>query len=261
MAELPSGTVTFLFTDVEGSTQLQHRLGDRYGDVISEHRRLLRQAFMQHGGSEVDTQGDAFLFAFPSARGAVEGAVAGARSLEDHPWPRGVKVRVRMGLHTGEPSVGDEGYHGLDVVRGARICSAAHGGQILISESTRAQLDAPVDGVRTVDLGDHMLKDFEQRERLHQLVVDGLPDDFPPLRTVKPDDWFETRVKRFEESIKEQVLRSMEEGAATGTVKVPKGAIKLGVAGAAVGLTVAFLSLAFVAAVIVGLVFLVRALV
>jgi class 3 adenylate cyclase len=260
MAELPSGTVTFLFTDVEGSTQLQHKLGGRYGDVISEHRRLLRQSFTHAGGSEVDTQGDAFLFAFPTAGGAVAGAVAGARALEDHTWPRNVKVRVRMGLHTGEPSVGEEGYHGLDVVRGARICSAAHGGQILISESTRAQLGA-LEGVRTVDLGDHMLKDFEPRERLHQLVVDGLPGEFPPLLTAKPDDWFETRVKRFEESIKEQVLRSMEEGAATGTVTMPKGAMKLAVAGTAVGLAVALLSLAFVAAVILGIVLLVRALV
>src|SRR5262249_53676834 len=154
--------------------------------VISEHRQLLREAFTRAGGAEVDTQGDAFLFAFPSARGAVEGAVTGARALEGHAWPGGAKVRVRMGLHTGEPSVGDEGYHGLDVVRGARICSAAHGGQILISESTRSRLGDQLDGVRTLDLGDHMLKDFKQRERLHQLVVDGLPDDFPPLRTAKP---------------------------------------------------------------------------
>ena len=140
MATLPGGTVTFLFTDVEGSTRLLQELGDAYGEVVRDHRRLLREHLGAKGGTEVDTQGDAFFYSFPRARDAVAGAVASQRALAEHEWPGGAQVRVRMGLHTGEPSVGEEGYLGLDVVRAARICSAGHGSQILLSETTRALL-------------------------------------------------------------------------------------------------------------------------
>jgi class 3 adenylate cyclase len=137
---LPGGTVTFLFTDIEGSTRLLQQLGDDYGQVVADHRRLLREVFQAAGGSEVDTQGDAFFYSFPRARDAVRAAVDGQRALAEHEWPGGAEVLVRMGLHTGEPTVGEEGYVGLDVVRAARICSAGHGGQILLSETTRALL-------------------------------------------------------------------------------------------------------------------------
>jgi len=134
----PAGTVTFVFTDIEGSTRLLQELGDEYGDVARDHRRIVREAFGARGGSEVDTQGDAFFFSFPRARDAVAAVVDAQRALAAHKWPRAKDVRVRIGLHTGEPTLGDEGYVGMDVVRAARICSAGHGGQILLSETTRA---------------------------------------------------------------------------------------------------------------------------
>jgi predicted ATPase/class 3 adenylate cyclase len=168
---LPSGTVTFLFTDVEGSTRLLQEHGDGYAELLAEHRRALREAFARHDGVEVDTQGDAFFVAFPRAAGAVAAAADARRALEPGP------IRVRMGLHTGEPQVTDEGYVGIDVHRAARIASSAHGGQILVSETTRRLLepDAPVR-----DLGEHRLKDLVGAERLFQLG-DG---EFPPLRTL-----------------------------------------------------------------------------
>ncbi len=133
----PTGTVTMLFTDVEGSTRLLKQLGERYGGMLAEHRRLLRGAVAAHGGREMDTQGDAFFVAFPRARNAVDAAVEAQRALAAQAWPDGVECRVRMGLHTGEPAVGEEGYHGMGVHRGARICAAGHGGQILLSNTTR----------------------------------------------------------------------------------------------------------------------------
>ena len=169
---LPGGTVTFLFTDIEGSTRLLQELGDDYGQVVADHRRLLREVFQAAGGNEVDTQGDAFFYSFPRARDAVRAAVDGQRALAAHEWPRGAEVRVRMGLHTGEPTVGEEGYVGLDVVRAARICSAGHGGQILLSETTRALLgnDLP-EGVSVRDLGRQHLKDI-QYEHVYELALD-----------------------------------------------------------------------------------------
>ncbi len=137
MAELPSGTVTFLFTDVEGSTRLLKQLRERYGQVLAEHRRILRAAFAEYRGREMDTQGDAFFVAFARARDAAGAAVAAQRALAAHTWPEDAVCRVRMGLHTGEPAVGEEGYHGMGVHRGARICAAGHGGQILLSNTTR----------------------------------------------------------------------------------------------------------------------------
>jgi class 3 adenylate cyclase len=183
MTEIPTGTVTLLFTDIEGSTRLLQRLGDRYVEVLAEHRRLLRAAFAQFQGREVDTEGDAFFVAFAKASHAVAAAVAGQRALAGHPWPDGKTVRVRMGIHTGEPTMVAQDYAGLDVHRAARICSAAHGEQVLLSESTRALLgeDLPSEvGLR--DLGEHRLKDLTDPQRLYQLIIPGLPADFPALR-------------------------------------------------------------------------------
>jgi class 3 adenylate cyclase len=207
MASLPGGTVTFLFTDIEGSTRLLQQLGDAYGDVVRDHRLLLREHLGNKGGTEVDTQGDAFFYSFPRARDAVAGAVEAQRALAGHEWPDGTEVRVRMGLHTGEPSVGEEGYLGLDVVRAARICSAGHGGQILLSETTRALLgnDLP-EGVSVVDLGQQELKDV-QHERIYQLAVDG-EQSFPPLKTDTPKSASDELGDRIERHVEEMIARS-----------------------------------------------------
>jgi class 3 adenylate cyclase len=206
---LPGGTVTFLFTDIEGSTRLLQSLGDDYGRVVADHRRLLRGVFQAAGGSEVDTQGDAFFYSFPRARDAVRAAVEGQRALAGHEWPGGAEVRVRMGLHTGEPSVGDEGYVGLDVVRAARICSAGHGGQILLSETTRALLGNELpDRVSVRDLGRQDLKDV-QHEHVYELSLDEAQADFPPLKVQeKPSG--ETLEERFEQRINRYVEDQLE---------------------------------------------------
>ena len=169
--ELPAGTVTLLFTDVEGSTRLLQEHGPGYADLLAEHRRILREAFTRHSGVEVDTQGDAFFVAFPSVTDALAAAAEARHELETGP------IRVRMGIHTGEPIVTDEGYVGVDVHRAARIAAAAHGGQIVLSDTTRRLLesDAPIR-----DLGEHRLKDLTGAERLHQLGE----GEFPPLRTL-----------------------------------------------------------------------------
>ena len=169
--ELPSGTVTFLFTDIEGSTRLLHELGDRYAEVLAEHRRVLRETFSRHGGVEVDTQGDAFFVAFARAGDAVASASEAQDALAGGP------VRVRIGVHTGEPVVTEEGYVGADVHRAARIMGAGHGGQVLMSETTRQLLDTTAE---LRDLGDHRLKDLTAPQRLYQLG----DADFPPLRTL-----------------------------------------------------------------------------
>jgi class 3 adenylate cyclase len=182
VSALPSGTVTFLFTDIEGSTELLRTLGDGYAELLRQERGILRETLTRAEGREIDTQGDAFFFSFPRARDAIAGAVTAQRALGEHEWPEGVEVKVRMGLHTGEPTVGDEGYVGLDVVRAARICSAGHGGQILMSETTRALLgDALPDRTTLRDLGLRSLKDVGE-ERIFQLTLDGR-DDFAPLKT------------------------------------------------------------------------------
>jgi predicted ATPase/class 3 adenylate cyclase len=189
MPSLPSGTVTFLFTDIEGSTALLQRLGDRrYAEVLAEHQRLLRDAFDRGNGQEIDTQGDAFLVAFPRARDAVDAAVAAQQSLMKHTWPDGSSLRVRMGMHTGEPVSGTGGYVGLDVHRASRICSVGHGGQILLSDAVAilAARDLPP-GVSLRDLGTHRLKDLKEPEHLLQVVHPDLPADFPPLKSL--DVW------------------------------------------------------------------------
>ena len=213
MATLPGGTVTFLFTDIEGSTRLLQQLGDDYGDVVRDHRRLLREHLGGKGGTEVDTQGDAFFYSFTRARDAVTGAVAAQRALAEHAWPEGAEVRVRMGLHTGEPSVGDEGYLGLDVVRAARICSAGHGGQILLSETTRALLgnDLP-DGASVVDLGQQNLKDV-QHERIYQLALEGGPTEFPPLKAEAPKSSSDLLGERIERHVEDMLEKAFSGGA------------------------------------------------
>jgi peptide/nickel transport system substrate-binding protein len=188
MAELPSGTVTFLFTDIEGSTRLLKRLGDRYSEVLGEQRRILREVVEARGGREVDTQGDSFFFAFARANAALAAAVDAQRLLAQHPWPEGVDVRVRMGLHTGEPAVGDDRYVGLGVHRAARVGAVAHGGQVLLSSATRELVDDDVGGVAVRELGTFQLKDIDRPERLFQLDVDGLPTAFPPLTAEKVAD-------------------------------------------------------------------------
>ncbi len=181
MPSLPTGTVTFLFTDIEGATTLLQRLGDRrYAEVLEEQRRLLRTAFAEGNGQEVDTQGDAFLVAFSRARDVVGTAVAAQRALAKHAWPDGESPRVRMGLHTGEPLSGGTGYVGIDVHRAARIAAAGHGGQILLSDVTHGLVakDLP-DGLSLRDLGEHRLKDLILPHHLFQVVVADLPADFP----------------------------------------------------------------------------------
>jgi len=180
--------VTMLFTDIEGSTQLLRRLGERYGDLVRDHHTLLRAVAASHDGRVVDTQGDAFFFAFPTSKQALLAGVEAQRHLTQHQWPDGVDVRVRMGMHTGEPALGEEGYLGIDVVQAARICSAAHGGQLLASEATRAlALSDPPQAISFRDLGEHMLKGLDRRQRLYQVEADGLVPAFPPLRTEAPE--------------------------------------------------------------------------
>src|SRR5215210_1312015 len=165
MPKLPAGTVTLLFTDIAGSTWLLRRLGDAYAGVLAKHQRLLREAFAAHGGREVDTQGDAFFVSFPRAMDAVQAAIEAQRALAAHPWPDGAAVRVRMGLHTGEPTTAGGRYVGLAVHRAARVGSAGHGGQVLVSAATHAVLrDELPAGIALRDLGEHHLKDFDQPE-------------------------------------------------------------------------------------------------
>ena len=170
--DLPTGTVTFLFSDIEGSTRLLHDLGpEGYAAVLAEHRGRMREVFAAHGGVEVDTQGDAFFVAFPETAGALAAAGQAQRALADGP------IRVRMGIHSGKPLLTAEGYVGIDVHQGARVMSAGHGGQVLLSEAARALLDSPVE---LRDLGEHRLKDLTAAQRLYQLG----DEQFPPLKTL-----------------------------------------------------------------------------
>src|SRR5512136_1664475 len=184
--DLPEGTVTFLFTDIEGSTQLLARLRDKYAILLEEHHRILREAFTHWNGHEVDTQGDAFFVAFSRATQAVGAAVEAQRKLAGHAWPEHVAVRVRMGIHTGEPWSGEKGYVGMDVHRAARIAHVGHGGQVLLSETTTALVrDELPAWVSLFDLGRHLLKDIHRPERIHQLVIEGLPSEFPALTSLE----------------------------------------------------------------------------
>jgi class 3 adenylate cyclase/CheY-like chemotaxis protein len=174
MSDLPAGPVTLFFSDVEGSTRLVHALGAEWEPVLADVRRLLRDAVAGGAGTEIDCRGDELFAVFPSAESGTAAAADAQRSLAAHPWPPGSDVRVRMGLHTGSPTAVRDGYVGLDVHRAARICAAAHGGQVLLSAATAAASLAAV-----VDLGEHILRGLPEPEHLLQLAADGLERDFP----------------------------------------------------------------------------------
>ena len=176
----PSGTVTFLFSDIEGSTRLLDARPEQYPALLAEHHAIMRSALQHWNGSEVSTQGDAFFVTFARAADAVQCAAEAQRALVAHAWPQGALVRVRMGLHTGEPLVASTGYVGMDVHRAARIGDAGYGGQVLLSQTTRdLALHYLPNGVTLKDLGEHRLKDMKNPTAMYQLVIDGLPTDFP----------------------------------------------------------------------------------
>jgi predicted ATPase/class 3 adenylate cyclase len=184
-AQLPTGTVTFLFTDIEGSTRLLTQMGDRYAEVLASHAEIMRSAIINNGGTEVATEGDSFFAAFSSATEALAAAATAQRTLAASRWPEGTTIRVRMGLHTGEGRLGGDNYVGLDVHRAARIAAAGHGGQLLLSDATRALVEGSLpNGVRLRGLGEHRLKDFDRPMRISQLEIEGLPTDFPELQTL-----------------------------------------------------------------------------
>jgi DNA-binding SARP family transcriptional activator/class 3 adenylate cyclase len=182
------GTVAFLFSDLEGSTELLRRLGGDYTKLIEAHHDVLQKAFDDHGGRVVDSQADSFFVVFPRVRDAAAAAAQAQHSLAEHDWPDGVDVRVRVGVHAAEPLLADNRYVGLGINRASRICAIAHGGQVLLSQTAASLLrDSDLPDVRLRDLGEHPLKDFEGRERLFQLEVGGLRSEFPPLQTKQPD--------------------------------------------------------------------------
>jgi class 3 adenylate cyclase len=185
--QLPSGPVTFLYADVEGSTALLARLGERYADVLTEERRVLRAIVREHGGFEIDSRADEFFAAFPEAGDPAGAALKIQQRLRDYTWPDGVTVRVRIGLHSGQPQMTDEGYVGLDVHRATRIGSAGHGGQILLSETTRQRIESRLPRDATVQrLGAFALKGLPGLDSIWQLTVPDLPGTFPPLRVERP---------------------------------------------------------------------------
>jgi class 3 adenylate cyclase len=185
MPELPGGTLTVLHTDVQDSTLLTVRLGHRYPEALATHRTLLRAAFVAHEGQEVDTQGDSFFVVFARATQAAAAAVVIQRTLAAEVWPEGGAIRVRIGMHTGEPVRTGEGYTGLDVIRGARIKEAGHGGQVLLSKATAALIEETLIGDLSLrDLGAHRLKGLPRPEHIFQLIIPDLPTDFPPLQSL-----------------------------------------------------------------------------
>jgi YVTN family beta-propeller protein len=179
---VPTGTVTFVFTDIEGAPGLMELLKDDYGELLDEHNRLVRGVLYEHGGLEIANQGDAFFIAFRRARDAVTAAIAAQRSVLGARWPQGASVRIRIGIHTGEPGVAETGYHGIDVVRAARISGVAHGGQILVSSPTRDLVDGTIGDVTFLDTGEHRLPELAQPQRIFQVDAPGLPVDFPSIR-------------------------------------------------------------------------------
>jgi class 3 adenylate cyclase len=233
--ELPSGTVTFVFTDIEESTELLKRLGDAYTEVLSGHRRIVRDAFTSANGIEMDTQGDAFFFVFSRARDGLRAAVEAQRSHAAATWPENATVRVRIGLHTGEPAIHEEGYVGLDVVRAARICTVGRGGQILLSETTRALLGSGLpDGVSVFPLGQRHLRGIDEPERVYEVAIDDLEPVGPlaaaPAAATEPAEppvpvppgppeslerdigrRFEDMGARLSDAIQQQVLRKLED--------------------------------------------------
>ena len=187
MTELPAGTLTFVFSDVEGSTRLLRQLGERYAPVVADHQRLMREAFTGHGGREVDAQGDSFFVAFARPRDAVLAALGAQRSLSEHEWPAQAELRVRIGIHTGPAEVVGERYVGLAVHRAARICSLGHGGQILLSQATVSVLEDELEELLDVelrDLGEQRLKDFDRGVRIYEILAPGLSGDTRPCGAV-----------------------------------------------------------------------------
>jgi class 3 adenylate cyclase len=180
---LPSGSVTFLLADVEGSTAHLQRLGDRYASLLADLRRLLRSAIRRAGGYEVDARGDELFAVFKDGPAAVEASLTIQRSMRDHAWPDGADVRVRIGIHSGRPTLTEGGYIGLAVHATARICSVAHGGQIILSGAARRAVGAEPAGIGFVELGAHRLEGLTDREALFQVGAPDLPTAFPPLRT------------------------------------------------------------------------------
>ena len=226
---LPSGTVTFVFSDIVGSTGLLKQLGDsEYATLLAVHRRLVRDIFAAHDGQEIDTQGDAFFYSFVRARQAVAAAIEVTRAHAKASWPDGVAVRVRLGLHTGEPAVGDEGYTGLDVVRASRIASVGSGGQVLLSETTRSIVAGDLaDGVELRPLGERRLKDIDRPETLWELVIDGVsvPEAVTASAagaraqgeaTAEPDAPARSKRREFAERIEARVLAQLDESIGRG---------------------------------------------
>ncbi|MGH2662698.1 MAG: ATP-binding protein [Actinomycetota bacterium] len=204
-------TVTFLFTDIEGSTLLLRELGDRYAEVLRDHRQIVREELEREGGAEMGTEGDSLFAVFASPVAAVRAVVEAQRALAVHPWPQGAEVRVRMGLHTGEGTRVGDGYVGLDVHRAARIGDAGHGGQVLLSEATEGLVQRSLpEGVELLDLGEHRLKDLPHPERLFQLTIEGLPGEFPTLRSLdaRPNN-LPSQISRF--IGREAEIRGVEE--------------------------------------------------
>jgi class 3 adenylate cyclase len=186
VTELPAGTLTFVFSDVESSTRLLRQLGERYAPVVADHQRLMREAFSGHGGREVDAQGDSFFVAFARPRDAVLAALGAQRSLSEHEWPAQAELRVRIGIHTGPAEVVGERYVGLAVHRAARICSLGHGGQILLSQATVSVLEDELEELLDVelrDLGEQRLKDFDRGVRIYEILAPGLSGGHPALRS------------------------------------------------------------------------------
>ncbi|HEV8547125.1 MAG TPA: adenylate/guanylate cyclase domain-containing protein [Candidatus Limnocylindrales bacterium] len=182
---LPRGQVTFALTDIEGSTELVHRLGDGYGPVLNHLRRLLRSAVQRAGGREVDARGDELFAAFERADSALDAAVAIQRGVRDHGWPDGIELRVRIGIHTGRPTLAETGYIGLAVHTVARVCTSAHGGQIVVSSAARDALGRSLpDGIALKSLGTWRLNGLRRSVELLQVRADDLLDDFPPPRPV-----------------------------------------------------------------------------
>ena len=212
MEGLPSGTVTFVFTDIEGSTGLLKQLGDSYADVLTEHRRIVRETFGRLNGVEIDTQGDAFFFAFGRARDAVEAAVDAQRAHASATWPSNAAVRVRMGLHTGEPALGSEGYLGLDVVRAARICTSARGGDVLLSETTRLLVGSTLpEGVDVSPLGKRQLKDIDRPEQVYELTIEGVtPLDTAAGEPAPPPGTAEETGREFRDRLRASIQRRVD---------------------------------------------------
>jgi class 3 adenylate cyclase len=208
--ELPAGTVTLLFTDIEDSTRLITLLGDRrYSILLATHYDILRSVCAAENGHVVDTRGEEVFISFPRATDAINAAVNAQQAFAKHPWPDGLRLGVRMGLHTGEPYVAAEGYRGKDVHRAARIGVIGHGGQVLLSETTTSLVREELPhGVELLDLDQYVLEDVERPQRIHQLAIDGLRNEFPPLKSTRLVPDASTKWRMNKSKVKNQVVRA-----------------------------------------------------